>query len=106
MHCVIFANSYEYKDGESPQIANEWKLSLSPLLKASAVCNISCHNALIDATAVRIEQHLPLDDGGDLPDSQSGSGSSGYNLCIVYTDDNCREIFTYSYPTAVYLKRK
>ncbi|VEL11043.1 unnamed protein product, partial [Protopolystoma xenopodis] len=51
------------------------------------------------------------DDVGSAPSGQSGlvvssSSATGSNLCIIYTADNCRVLFTYRYSDAIYVDRK
>ncbi|TPP60603.1 Integrin beta [Fasciola gigantica] len=60
--------------------------------QAATSCSVSCNGTVIDTTRVK------------LVDSSEQKDDS--NLCIIYTDDNCRVFFTYRYSDAIYLNRK
>lgn len=60
--------------------------------QAAVTCSASCNGTVIDTTRVKL-----VDSGEQKDDS---------NLCIIYTDDNCRVFFTYRYSDAIYLNRK
>ncbi|CAL8083278.1 unnamed protein product [Calicophoron daubneyi] len=59
---------------------------------AAATCGSVCNETVIDTARVKL-----VDSGEQKDDS---------NLCIIYTDDNCRVFFTYRYSDAIYVNRK
>ncbi|TGZ59608.1 hypothetical protein CRM22_008976 [Opisthorchis felineus] len=59
---------------------------------AAATCNTACNGTVIDTARVKLIENSEQKDDS--------------NLCIIYTDDNCRVFFTYRYSDAIYVTRK
>ncbi|OON16991.1 integrin beta cytoplasmic domain protein, partial [Opisthorchis viverrini] len=55
-------------------------------------CNTACNGTVIDTARVKLIENSEQKDDS--------------NLCIIYTDDNCRVFFTYRYSDAIYVTRK
>lgn len=78
--------------------------------EAAASCQSVCNVTVIDTPNVQIIDEVSEESGAGKEESgdggASGTGSTGSNLCIIYTEDSCRVMFKYRYSDAVYINRK
>ncbi|KAL7057357.1 hypothetical protein AAHC03_019090 [Spirometra sp. Aus1] len=80
----------EAKIDETEPAEGEMPMTITP--KAAEVCQESCNTTVIDTQRVQIIEEANQKDGS--------------NLCIIYTENSCRVMFTYRYSDAIYAKRK
>ncbi|KAH8855380.1 Integrin beta-2 [Schistosoma japonicum] len=59
---------------------------------AAAQCESACNGTVIDTSRVKLVEVSEQKDDS--------------NLCIIYTEDNCRVFFNYRYSDAIYVNRK
>ncbi|CAI2722544.1 unnamed protein product [Schistosoma spindalis] len=59
---------------------------------AATQCESSCNGTVVDTSRVKLVEVSEQKDDS--------------NLCIIYTEDNCRVFFTYRYSDAIYVNRK
>ncbi|VDN37319.1 unnamed protein product [Dibothriocephalus latus] len=71
---------------------NEGEMPMTIPPKAAEACQESCNTTVIDTQRVQIIEEANQKDGS--------------NLCIIYTENSCRVMFTYRYSDAIYAKRK
>ncbi|KAM7539348.1 hypothetical protein Aperf_G00000051599 [Anoplocephala perfoliata] len=78
--------------------------------EVAAACQSACNTTVIDTPNVQIIDEVGEESGSGKEESgegsASGTGSTGSNLCIIYTEDSCRVMFKYRYSDAVYINRK
>ncbi|CAH8501676.1 unnamed protein product [Dicrocoelium dendriticum] len=96
----------EFEKAESREIGPQSASTLTPVTQlgedvvyaspeyaaAAVTCSSACNGTVIDTARVKL-----MDNNEQKDDS---------NLCIIYTDDNCRVFFTYRYSDAIYVNRK